>query len=52
MIAIARKVILLDLKKLEPVSLIGIAAIIIALSAGYYLVKVAHKGAINLKKKR
>lgn len=39
MIAIARKVIILDVKELSSLTLIGIAAIIIALSAGYYLVK-------------
>ena len=38
-IAIARKVIILDLKKIDSLSLIGIAAIIVALTAGYYLMK-------------
>lgn len=42
MIAIARKVIILDVKELSSLTLIGIAAIIIALSAGYYLVKRTH----------
>jgi len=51
MIAIARKVILLDLKKLDPVTLVGIASIIIALSAGYFLVKKAHKNNTEKKKK-
>lgn len=37
MIAIARKVIILDVKELSSLTLIGIGAIIIALSAGYYL---------------
>lgn len=36
-IAIARKVIILDLKKVDSISLFGIAAIILSLSAGYYL---------------
>ncbi|MCA1988893.1 MAG: phosphate-starvation-inducible PsiE family protein [Desulfarculus sp.] len=37
MIAIARKVIILDLEKYPAVVLYGIAAIIFALAAGYYL---------------
>jgi len=39
MIAIARKVIILDVKELSSLTLIGIGAIIIALSSGYYLMK-------------
>lgn len=38
-IAIARKVIILDVKDLSGVALLGIAAIILALSIGYYLIK-------------
>ena len=38
-IAIARKVIILDLKKLDSLSLIGIASIVVALTAGYFLMK-------------
>ncbi|SPD75204.1 Phosphate-starvation-inducible E-like protein [uncultured Desulfobacterium sp.] len=38
-IAIARKVIILDLREVDSLSLIGIASIIIALTAGYFLVK-------------
>ncbi len=38
-IAIARKVIILDLKEIDSLSLIGIASIIIALTAGYFLMK-------------
>ena len=38
-IAITRKVIILDMTKLEPVTLLGVAAIILALSAGYYFLK-------------
>lgn len=38
-IAIARKVIILDVKDLSGVTLLGIAAIILALSIGYYLMK-------------
>ena len=38
-IAIARKVIILDVKDLSGLALLGIAAIILALSIGYYLIK-------------
>ncbi len=44
-IAISRKVIILDFKKTDPMTLLGMAAIIIALSAGFFLVKKAmHTG--------
>ena len=39
LIAIARKVIILDLEKYSGLSLTGIAAIILALSLGYYLIQ-------------
>ncbi|MHB8056295.1 MAG: phosphate-starvation-inducible PsiE family protein [Desulfuromonadaceae bacterium] len=38
-IAIARKVIILDVKDLSGLALVGIAAIILAISIGYYLIK-------------
>ena len=38
-IAVTRKVIILDFKNLDPLTLIGMAAIILALSVGYYAVK-------------
>lgn len=38
-IAVARKVIVLDVNELDPLILIGVAAIILALSGGYYLLK-------------
>ena len=38
-IAIARKVIILDLKEVDSLSLIGIASIIVALTAGYFFMK-------------
>lgn len=38
-IAIARKVIILDLKEVDSLTLIGIASIIIALTLGYFLIK-------------
>jgi len=42
MIAIARKVILLDVKKMEPPVLYGIAAIIFALAAGFFFLRLAY----------
>ena len=39
-IAIARKVIILDVKDLSGLALIGIAAIILSLSIGYYLIRI------------
>ena len=41
-IAIARKVIILDVKELSSLTLIGIATIIVALSVGYFLLKRTH----------
>jgi uncharacterized membrane protein (DUF373 family) len=38
-IAIARKVIILDLKEVDSLSLIGIASIIVALTIGYFLMR-------------
>jgi len=38
-IAIARKVIILDVKEVDSLSLIGIASIVLALTAGYFLMK-------------
>jgi uncharacterized membrane protein (DUF373 family) len=40
-IAIARKVIILDVKETDSLSLLGIAAIVVALTLGYYLMKKA-----------
>ena len=44
-IAIARKVVILEPKTMEPLTLIGIAAIISALTFGYYFVKLAARKA-------
>jgi uncharacterized membrane protein (DUF373 family) len=41
-IAISRKVIILDVKELGSLTLLGIAAIIIALSVGFFLLKRSH----------
>ncbi len=38
-IAIARKVIILDLKDIDSLTLVGIASIVLALTAGFYLMK-------------
>ncbi len=43
MIAVARKVIILDAKTQEPMTLIAVAAVIVALSGGYFLVKKSHR---------
>jgi uncharacterized membrane protein (DUF373 family) len=43
MIAIARKVIILDIKEVSGITLVGIGAIIITLSGGYYLVRSKRK---------
>ena len=42
-IAITRKIIILDFKSHEPLAMLGIAAIILALSFGYYAIKKALK---------
>ena len=41
-IAIARKVIILDEKEFSALALFGIGAIILALTVGYYLIKLSH----------
>jgi uncharacterized membrane protein (DUF373 family) len=48
LVAVARKVIILDVKELPSLTLIGIAAVIVALAAAYYLekrsrLKIVHK---------
>ena len=43
MIAIARKVIILDIDKYSSMTLIGIASLILSLSAAYYLIKKVHQ---------
>lgn len=45
LIAIARKVIILDIKKMESLSLFGIALLILALAGAYYLERKARKRA-------
>lgn len=43
MIAIARKVIILDIEKYSPLTFIGIACLILALSVAYYLIRRVHR---------
>ena len=43
LIAVARKVITLDMTKLSSDFLLGIAAVLLALAAGYFLIKKAHR---------
>lgn len=43
-IAVSRKVILLDLEKYEPLAIIGLGIIIVALGACYYLIKMGYSG--------
>jgi len=43
-IAVARKVILLDLEKYDPLAIIGLGIIIIALGGCYWFIKLSHRG--------
>jgi len=43
LIAIARKVIILDVKEYEPLQLAGVALIIAALAAAYFVIKGSHR---------
>jgi len=43
-IAIARKVIILDLKEVDSLSLVGIGSIVVALTLGYFLMKRSQSG--------
>jgi uncharacterized membrane protein (DUF373 family) len=49
-IAIARKVIILDIKETSSMSLLGIAAIIVSLTVGYYFMKKAEDRVHDSKK--
>jgi len=52
MIAIARKVIILEVKDLDPLVLVGIASVILSLALGYYYVKKAIQSDSVSKKAR
>ena len=43
-IAVSRKVILLDLEKYDPLAILGLGIIIIALGACYWFIKQSHRG--------
>jgi uncharacterized membrane protein (DUF373 family) len=43
-IAVSRKVILLDLEKYDPLAIIGLGIIIVALGACYWFIKLSYKG--------
>jgi uncharacterized membrane protein (DUF373 family) len=45
MIAVARKVILIDMKEMDPGSMFGVAALLISLAASYYLIRRVLPGA-------
>ncbi len=47
-IAVSRKVILLDLEKHDPISVIGLSLIIVALGASYYFIKRANNNRDNV----
>ena len=38
-IALARKIVLLDFEKVEPLTLVGLAALVISLTVGYFFLK-------------
>lgn len=46
-IALARKIVLLDFEKVEPLTLVGLAALVISLTVGYFFLK---KGEVIDKK--
>ena len=43
-IAVSRKVILLDLEKYDPLAIIGLGIIILALGCCYWFIKLSHRG--------
>ena len=43
LIAITRKIVILDIEKYSPLTLIGVGIIIIALSVGYFFIKQIHR---------
>ena len=50
LIAIARKVIILDVKKYEPLTVIGVALLIFSISAAYFFIKRCRICATDIKK--
>jgi uncharacterized membrane protein (DUF373 family) len=53
-IAVARKIVVVDPKELSEGALLGIAAVMLALTLGYYLVRRSHRenGGVDLENKR
>ena len=49
LIAIARKVIILDIKQYSSMTLIGIAALIVAISGGYFIIKHMIRTRVKIK---
>lgn len=49
-IAVSRKVILLDLEKYDPIAIIGLGIIIIALGGCYSLIKLSYRGSNELRR--
>ena len=47
LMAIARKVIIMDIKKVEPLEIFAIASVVLALSIGYWLVIIGHGDQAN-----
>lgn len=43
LIAVARKIIILDVKELSSFTLLGLASMVVALSVGYYLLKLSRR---------
>jgi uncharacterized membrane protein (DUF373 family) len=52
LVAVARKVIILDYKEITPQMLFAIAALVLALSVGFYVVRNALNGKSGLRKKK
>jgi len=47
LMAIARKVIIMDIEKIEPLEIFAIASVVLALSIGYWLVIISHGDKTN-----
>ncbi len=45
--AVTRKIVVLDANEIEPIALLGIAAILAALVAGFYVVKTQQKNSVS-----
>lgn len=45
--AVTRKIVVLDANEIEPIAMLGIAAILAALVAGFYVVKIQQKNSVS-----